>query len=453
MSSPERSEWTPQRIARWIAVTVLVTAWIGPAFITEFRPPDGQFLDFSQEWLSARNYWAGTPVYADQTEALLRHTGFTPKVPEDMLPWNAHPPATIVLTLPFGKLEYRDAQFLWNVLTLPLFLISLWLIVRELDFPLRVWSIFPAITLLLLCNPVASQLGEGQLNFLLVFFITLAWVADRHDRTGWAGVALGIAAGIKLYPAFLFAYFVFTRRWRALLTGGVAFLVVNALALMVLGTGEFRTYIREVIPSLANFRSARWNVSITGFCLRIFNPQPHDLIAPLVVNPIAGRILPLICQLIITGIVVWIAWTARSTAARDRAFAVGLVGMVLVSPIAWTHYFVLLAQPVGLLWMRLRSDLARVAMTVVFVLLWLPVKYFEIISVGRERVEAVSKQGGRQLVPPNMNLTAFSVHTYALIALFILLLCLRVRPDEPASDSKTQPDEEQLNQRLFGPVG
>src|SRR5262249_3355708 len=159
----------------------------------------------------------------------------------------AHPPAAVALALPLGKLEYRDAHLVWNLITFPLFLVSLGLIVRELRFPLRVWSIFPAVVLLLLCNPVTAPIGQGQLNFPILFLVTLAWVADRHDRPGWAGVALGVATALKLYPVFLFAYILFARRWRAIFTGALAFLAMNGAALAILGVDAFRTYREQVL--------------------------------------------------------------------------------------------------------------------------------------------------------------------------------------------------------------
>src|SRR5262245_5753772 len=275
MASPGQEGTSPVRVVV-CALALVVLAAVGPKFVAIFRPPDGWYLDSSQEWLSARNYWAGTPVYANQEEALFRHTG--QKVGEDQvaLPWNAHPPAAVVMTLPLGKLGYADAHFVWNLITFPLFLLSLGLILRELGVPLSLWTVIPILALLVLFNPLLIHVMQGQLNIPLLLLLTLAWVADRRDRPGWAGVAAGVAAGLKLYPAFVFAYFLFARRWRALLTGGIAFFAVNGIALAVLGPDEFRTYVREVIPSLFNYQSSWRNVSLTGFWLRIFNPQPHE---------------------------------------------------------------------------------------------------------------------------------------------------------------------------------
>ncbi len=453
--APESQYWTPARIAVWAGVAVLVSVWLGPKFVRQFRPPENRFMDFSQEWLSAKNYWAGTPVYADQTEALLRHTGFVPNRGEAMLPWNGHPPAATALALPFGKLPYRDALLAWNLLTFPLFLVSVALVARELGVRWTVWSVFPAVTLLLLFDPVYQQLAQGQLNFLLVFLITLTWVADRHDRPGWAGIALGIAAGLKLYPAFLFVYFLFTGRWRALATGALAVLTVNGGALVLFGPSEFRTYAEQVIPSLFGYQGSWRNVSLTGFWLRIFDPQPHDKVVPLVVNPTAATALALVSRGLVTGAVAWAAWRARAGAGRDRAFAGAVVGMLLVSPIVWTHYFVLLVLPVGLLWARLPKGALRVALALAAVPLWAPENFFALLAVGPEQARAMVNLRHDPLSPV-VNLTALSAFTYALVALFVLAHFIPAGADDPLDPEHGPPerapgagsDDELLDQRF-----
>ncbi len=451
MGVPEPARWNPLRVIYWMAASVAVCAWLGPQFLDHFRPPTNRFFDFSQEWLSAKNYWSGTPVYADQTAALQRHTGQSPEVAEEMLPWNAHPPAAVALTLPLGKFSYRNAQLDWNLLTFPLFLLSVWLILRELKVPLAIWSIFPAVTLLLLCRPITIHLAQGQLNFPILFLLTLAWVADRRGKPGWAGVAAGIATGLKLYPGFIFVYFLFGRRWQALFTGVLAFAAVNGIALAVLGAGEFRTYMREVVPSLQNYRSSWRNVSLSGFCLRIFNPQDHEKIVPLVLNPVVGKWLALASQVIVTLVIAVTAALSRTMESRDRAFAAALVGMVLVSPIAWTHYFVLLVLPVALVWARLPEGIERVLIWPVILVLWAPENFFALLALGGEQA-ALMVNLRHSSIPAEVNLLALSIFTYTLVALLILVLRTPTEDDVPqwASQPRGAPADEHLNRRLFG---
>src|SRR6476619_3901534 len=110
------------RITAWGAAAAVVVLYLGPAFIGVFRPPPDTYLDFVQEWLSARCYWAGDPVYLPQREAMLRRTGRDVATLEER-PWNAHPPVAVLVALPFGWIPYyRVAHLTWNLITLALFL-------------------------------------------------------------------------------------------------------------------------------------------------------------------------------------------------------------------------------------------------------------------------------------------------------------------------------------------
>lgn len=428
--SPSTHSWPPLRILVWGIIAVVVGLWLGPRFILAFRPPENHYFDFLQEWLSAKNYLTGTPVYAEQTEAMLRHTGTVPQEGV-VLYWNAHPPASVMITLPFGYLPYRDAHFLWNLLTFPLFLVSLAIILRELKFPLSPWSLLPGIALILLSHPLYLQLVYGQLNTVLVFFITLAWWADRHDRVGWAGAALGVAAGLKLYPAFLFVYFLFTRRWWGLVTGAVTFVAVNGTALALFGAETFQTYLQVVVPSLVNYQSSWRNISVNGFWLRIFNPDPEQKIVAWATHPGAATILIWASRAVIATAVAWMAWRSHSVATRDRALAAGIVGMLLVSPITWSHYFVLLLLPVALLWMRWPVGWPRIIMWLVLIPLWVPDNFWAALAVGPAQALAMVKIQ-HDPISPVVNITFISALTYALVALFVVTLICPARDESPA---------------------
>ena len=57
---------------------------------------------------SGFNYYAGEPVYENQSAALARHMpAFRPDNPDVLLPWNAHPPASVLVALPLAKLDFR----------------------------------------------------------------------------------------------------------------------------------------------------------------------------------------------------------------------------------------------------------------------------------------------------------------------------------------------------------
>lgn len=452
MSRPERAGWPPLRITFWVLVTLAVVAVFGVKFVRSFRPPPNLVVDFAQEWLSAKNYWAGMPVYADQKETLRQHLDLTLVKTELIIRHNAHPPVAVLLTLPFGKLGYEDAMTVWNVATFALFLVAVALVVRELRMPFAALSLLPATAIVVGCFPVFFQLAEGQLNCLLAFLLTLGWVADRRDRQVLAGACVGAAAAIKLIPLFLLVYFVAARRWRAAIALIATFVALNGAAAAVLGLDAFRFYITEVVPGVADrFQTSTRNSSIAGFWRRLFDPHPEVRMIALAHQPLAAKAIGYALNAVVVAAAAWVAWRADSVVSRDKAFAVAVVAMLLVAPLTWAHYFLLLVLPLCLVWMRTRGVLPRILMWVVFLVLLLPDNIGALAALGRQEGRKVGTDEQRLISGPE-GLYTVSLPHYALVGLFLLtLLAPRGQPavDQPrvASDEL---DDERRNRRLFG---
>jgi alpha-1,2-mannosyltransferase len=433
MIAPERAGWPPLRTAFWVLVTLAVLVVFGTNFVRSFRPRVGiekvHIVDFAQEWLSAKNYEARLPVYSDQQEALRRYLDVTRLDSELIIRYNAHPPVAVLLTLPLGKLSYPDAMLVWNLATFVLFLVAVALVVRELRMPFTGLSLLPATALIVGGFPVFFQVAEGQLNCLLAFLLTVGWVADRRGFQAAAGVAVGAAAAIKLTPLFLLVYFVAARRWRGAVALVAAFLALNGAAVAVLGIDAFRFYVTDVVPSVAErFQTSSRNSAIAGFWLRLFAPHPEVRMLALAREPLVATIVAGILRAIVVVLTTWLTWRADSVESRDRAFAVALVAMLLVAPLTWAHYFLLLLLPVGLVWMRTPGVLPRLFMWLVFVVLLLPDNIGVIAALGWKEGKLVGTEEQRMLTGVE-GLYTVSLPHYALEGLFLLtLLAPRTEP-------------------------
>lgn len=123
----------------------------------------------------------------------------------------------------------------------------------------------------------------------------------------------------------------------------------------------------------------------------------------------------------------------------DLAFSAAIVAMLLVSPITWDHYLLLLVLPIALLWQRLpRAALAWPLFLFLVVLLFvepLVVMQHGLILVGAARSPAT----GHWLAGPLETLTALSIPCYALVGLFALLFAVRGGPAVPGSSAESSP--------------
>jgi Glycosyltransferase family 87 len=417
-ASPTR--WTLIRRYCWIVValillfnfTVMKPLIQGVLFQTKIR-------DFTQEWASARNYFNGFPIYENQEKTLHLYLGYVRPRGEDMLDVNAHPPASVLLCLPFAALDYSTALMIWNLLSLGALAASIYLIAHELRIPLDRWSVFPILSLILLAaymGPLRAQMEQGQWNLFLLLLFTGVWKCSRTDRPILAGVLLGLATAVKLFPGLLFIPFLLQRRWRLVAWGVVSFAAASLLTVGVLGLETCRTYLFEVLPHLERYRGHWAGVSFKGFYSKLFDPIAFNgLTTALLQSPWLARILTFLSSGLVLLFLVRSSLRARSQQEQDDVFSLTLIAMLLVSPIAWDHYILLLLLPLMYFWATLpKSGWTTWTFRGLAVLLTLhPYCYWWLLLCDP------SKDWTKIPVQPWQTLTALSMHTYLLMGLFV----------------------------------
>jgi uncharacterized membrane protein len=339
----------------------------------------------------------------------------------------------VLLILPFGLLEHGSAFFLWNVFTFPCFVCAIWIAAYECAVrPTgRCVALASGLSVAgLTCHPLYQQVIQGQFNALLTFLLAAAWAFDRRGRLALSGASIGLAAALKLFPAFLCLYFLAARRWRALITAVVVFLILNIAAVGVLGMEPCRAYVTDVLPAVSREYSTRWNnLSAPAYWLRLFDPLPSSRVLPIADSPLIGRVLALASQVTITLLVLRVGWRACDRPARDRAFASAVVAMLLVSPITWPHYLIMLVFPAAFLFGAVSRGGARLGLIVLLAILWLPDNTVPWVVLGREEAMKMTLHRHRILSAAE-NVLIGSLPHYALVCIF--LLTLRYSKEPPA---------------------
>lgn len=89
----------------------------------------------------------------------------------------------------------------------------------------------------------------GQVNLQLALAIAVGAQLLVRDREGVAGVAFGLAASVKLFPAVVGVWLLGRRSWRATGAAIITGLATIVAGLLVFGLDHTRTFFTDVLPA------------------------------------------------------------------------------------------------------------------------------------------------------------------------------------------------------------
>jgi hypothetical protein len=202
-------------------------------------------------------------------------------------------------------------------------------------------------------------------------------------------------------------------RWKAVFAGAASFAVCTALTVLVVGVGTYEDYYREVLPQVVNFRDWWINASLPGLFSKLFDGRSGHVI-PLWHQPELVTIGSAVCAVGLVGVLFAAIRGSRTREEQDLTFGLALVTMLLVAPITWDHYYLLLLVPLALLWIRLRRLGGWQWLFLLCVAaLWIFPKII---------LDTILKPGERlgQVATPFQVLFIISYQCYALLGLFLV---------------------------------
>jgi alpha-1,2-mannosyltransferase len=426
MSETYLPRWSLVKTAGWLAVFVATLAVYLPGYRGAFAS-HGRVGDFFQEWASARNYFERLPIYTPQELTAKRYLNYTPDRASVFVRMNGHPPACVLVGLPLGRLPYATAFLVWNLVSLGLLMLTAVLVMRH-EFGRAPWTYWLPMGAMLASNSFLQHVLMGQLSILIGLLLVLTALAECRGRSIAAGLLLGTAAALKLFPLLLVIYFVINRRYAAIVATMVAFAAWNGAAAAVLGVEAFDHYVHYAMPEVLRYRDYWTNFSITGIWFKLFDGSNGH-----VVPVIASRLIAEVGAWVSIGLVLLLAVAAAfrargDSAGRTSSLALLITATTLVSPVTWDHYFMLLIWPAARLIARLTGDdpMRRLA-TAALAVLWMNPVVLHTFGTRRD---------GPAL--PWQTLTFDSWPFYGLVVLFVagiyltLLDADRVDPDGDA---------------------
>ena len=219
------------RIPAWLlgvlgvaAAIALVLLFSWPLDSTPYWGLSGNRLDLNVYRWGGEYVRVGRELYGEDLHGL-----YPIDPPRGPMPFT-YTPFAAVLFVPLTVLSVASMEYLWTTASLVSVFLVAYLTWRWLGHGATrrtVWAALACAVIFLYTEPMRMTLWLGQINMLLL--LLLLWDAQRPPGARLRGVTTGLAAGIKLTPAFLWAHYLVTRQWRTAAVSVGTFVVTIAV--------------------------------------------------------------------------------------------------------------------------------------------------------------------------------------------------------------------------------
>lgn len=280
--------------------------------------------------------WCDLEVYRRAAREVF--AGVSPYLPGERLPFT-YPPFAAVVFAPLAWLSARTAGWLYAVSCVALLAVVIAVVARRLGWSDRWIPLWLMGSVML--APVDRHLGFGQVGIPLMAMVVLdVFVVPARHR----GLLIGVAAAIKVVPGAFVLLFVCRRDWATVRRAALGWVVATGVGMLAAPADTIRYYTHELWDTgRVGGASYPDNQSLTGVLARILDTETPPRWATAV--------------LLVLGLALGVAACRRQLGRGDElsALLALALGILLASPVSWSHHWVWVVPVVMVAWAR-RGD-------------------------------------------------------------------------------------------------
>jgi hypothetical protein len=303
------------------------------------------------DWLHAHEYdaladWKGARLFRLDISPYER-LGLAMSAQDQM----GHPPTTPFWYLPMVDFSKPLAAELSSLLLWFLIVPHIYLCAKELDWPAPVAVTALFTSLAFSTSWMLYHFKVVQLSEPIAFLYLLSWLFLRRGQDARAGICVGAAATLKLFPGLLMVMLLFTRRWRGFVSSTVTFCAIAGVMTWNFGLNSWQLFFEQQKPIAEGWLGSLQNSSFSGLVTQILHPFCQGEAHP-------SKEATLITLAGSTFLIAVAAWFSRSHTKRaldtdsraiDLPFTLFALLSVFLNPWVWEHYYVLIIQPLFLI--------------------------------------------------------------------------------------------------------
>lgn len=337
-----------------LLLLVLLYLFMGVGIANQWKPFD-EFaqVDFNTYYAAAKLFYQRENIYdGSLSENLIRAYGLEYISGSDYI----YTPFLAFALTPLTRLPPLAAGFIWYTISFLSLCAAVWLIVKSGATETFDWrtEYRDALILALIYVPTAYSFYVGQVNAILLLLLVATFYLIENKNELLAGIVLSLAILMKVVPVLVVMYLFGRRKLKSVFVTLLC-LVLYISASLLLIQEETRGYLTVVLPSLAKPEPHPVNQSLNGFFSRLLTRNDYTI--PILDMPGSVWIGVSIASLILLGIIMHECVVVFRKTNLRRTESLLLFGqvitlMVVISPLAWENFYILLLFPILVLYSK-----------------------------------------------------------------------------------------------------
>ena len=245
---------------------------------------------------------------------------------------------------PLTRLPPRTAFWTWTAINFSALAIAMYLLLaRRRGLSGRTAWLLAG--LMLMWAPVNLNFYWGQSQLIVLALMVAAMRAMERARDGTAGLLIAAATLLRAYPLLLVGYFVLRRKRRAVIFATAGIAAGGFATVALLGASQTLSFIHGAVwltdYSVVNRVD---NLSLGPFVSRMFWSLTGTM--PGSSADWARRAAIAIADMLVLGVTIRATLTDASRRDPDwRIYSLWIATALMLTPVGWHHYLVLLAIP------------------------------------------------------------------------------------------------------------
>jgi hypothetical protein len=166
---------------------------------------------------------------------------------------NSYPPLGVIPFWLLSGLPYRVGLSLWFLVILISLISPLLFTFPRMD---KERSVAAIIVLGIVTVPTISVLDRGNSVGLLAGLLFVFYYFGRQNKDWQAGLALGVAIGMKIYPLVMIPFLIVKRKYKQAVIALSSSVILNLLALIVWSRGNYVESIKYIVQRIGEVEKA-----------------------------------------------------------------------------------------------------------------------------------------------------------------------------------------------------